>query len=284
MADRERIRPRGARTGSMGAPRPSYYGRAKSSSPSPFVKKPPKNRFLSRLVDGIVLLAVLLGLVYSLIVQPEPNLILSSTAYHAADTYRDRTADKLNALKNRNKLTFDEQEIVSSLRATFPEISNASIELPLFSQKPTIRVIVAEPKLYLSSQNKTYVISSEGVAVGQAAEFAGIKNMTKITDDSGFQIKQGARVLNSNEIGFINELLAQCKRAGVPVASLTLPARAEELDLRTADKSYYVKFYLGGNSLIQSGQFLAARHQFASTHQEPSDYLDVRIEGKIFYK
>jgi hypothetical protein len=63
-----------------------------------------------------------------------------------------------------------------------------------------------------------------------------------------------------------------------------LPPKAQELDLRASDQSYYVKFYLGGDAMIQTGQYLAARQKFAQTKQQPGEYLDVRVSGKIFYK
>jgi hypothetical protein len=70
----------------------------------------------------------------------------------------------------------------------------------------------------------------------------------------------------------------------VSVSSLTLPKTAQELDLRTKDRPYYVKFYLGGDALLQAGQFLATRRQFDTSNTQPAEYLDVRVEGKIFYK
>jgi hypothetical protein len=70
----------------------------------------------------------------------------------------------------------------------------------------------------------------------------------------------------------------------VSIKSLTLPKSVQELDLHTSDRTYFVKFYLGGDALQQTGQFLAARHQFDITNSQPAEYLDVRVAGKIFYK
>jgi len=90
--------------------------------------------------------------------------------------------------------------------------------------------------------------------------------------------------VSASSAKFINTVIAQSKRANVPIVSFVLPNTAQEVDLRTSDKPYYVKFYLGGDALIQTGQFLAARHQFDATNSQPSEYLDVRVAGKIFYR
>ncbi|MGH7156635.1 MAG: hypothetical protein ACREGG_00760, partial [Candidatus Saccharimonadales bacterium] len=87
-----------------------------------------------------------------------------------------------------------------------------------------------------------------------------------------------------DSVGFINTVIAECKHSKVPISSLVLPTTPQELDLHTADQPYYVKFYLGGDVLNEAGQFLAARNHFAQTKQSPSQYLDVRVQGKIFYK
>jgi hypothetical protein len=63
-----------------------------------------------------------------------------------------------------------------------------------------------------------------------------------------------------------------------------LPPSAQEIDLYTSDKSYLTKFYLGGDVLQQSGQFLAARNHFKEIGEDPATYLDVRVQGKIFSK
>jgi hypothetical protein len=90
--------------------------------------------------------------------------------------------------------------------------------------------------------------------------------------------------LSAIDIAFIKAILVHCAKTGIKVDSLTLPTIAQEVDLRTKDRPYFVKFYLGGDSATQIGQFLAARHNFDQTGSQPGEYLDVRVNGKIFYK
>ncbi len=111
-----------------------------------------------------------------------------------------------------------------------------------------------------------------------------IKNLVRLDDQSGFTTQVGKQVLSSQSVNFINNMLAQLQRAKIPVKSLILPKQAQELDLRTNDRPYYVKFYLSGDVLYETGQFLASRHYFDQNHKQPQRYLDVRLGGKIFYK
>jgi hypothetical protein len=270
----------------------NYYRSAQPPSKSPFQRgaKAKKRRFLSKMIDWLIVFIVLAGVIYSLILRPSPTLTLSSTAYRSAGTYRSAAVSALKSFKNRNKLTFDEKGLSVTLKSQFPEISNVSADLPLFGQVPSIQIEIAKPSLLLQGAEGTVaaaerlVIDSKGTVVGPASNFQSVKNLPLITDESGFEAGIGHSVLSLTDVHFILTVIAQAKQAKVPFSSLTLPKLAQEVDLRTADRNYFVKFYLGGDALTQSGQFLAARRHFDKTDKHPRQYLDVRVSGKIYYK
>lgn len=266
--------------------RANYYRSSNQGKKSPFAKKPPRKpgRFVSRLFNLLIISVIILCLGYSLVIRPQPRVIASSYPYRTAQVYEEAAQRKLSAIKNRTKLTFDEKSLVNDLQKQFPEISSVSVELPLFGQKPTLRLAIAAPSFTLMSKGSNYVISSDGIAIDSVQRFPSIKGLPALNDQSGFTFKVGQQVLSASEIDFVEQVLSQSLRAGVPVQSLTLPSKIQELDLRTKDRGYYVKFYLGGNAELQTGQFLAARDKFSREHIEPAEYLDVRVSGRIFYK
>jgi hypothetical protein len=268
----------------------TYYRSAKgsSASSSPFEGKRRSQsglrKLLAKALDSVVILGAIFLLCYSLIVKSDPNFSLNSTAYHSNATYKEAVIKELKNIKNRSKITFDEVGIVSSLQKQFPEISTAHIELPIFNQTPKISLNISQPSFLFNASGSSYVIDSDGATVGQANDFPAVKNLPVIEDQTGFVAEKGKRIMSADSVSFINTVLMQCKHFKIPVTSLTLPALAQELDLRTSDKPYFVKFYLGGDSLQQTGQFLSTRKQLEATHKEPTQYLDVRVAGKVFYK
>ena len=266
-----------------------YRTGGRSSKTSPFEKKPvvPASRFhktLVRLADLAVIAVILFCLIYSLIVRPNAEVLLSDKSYRAESVYSTAASRLFREFKNRNKVTLDGQSIVKSLRKQFPEIASASVELPLFAEIPRLHLNISSPSIFLHSGNSTYVIDAAGVAVAKTSGLPNIKNLPNVIDQTGFETTVGKQVLSAQAVSFINDIVAQCKHASVSIQSMTLPARAQELDLRTADENYYIKFFLGSDPTQQIGQFLAARHQFASGGDQPSEYLDVRVVGKIFFK
>lgn len=270
------------------APAPTYYrSESKSEASSPFSKKTPKRRvskYLIGVLDIMVAAAVILAVVYSLMIRPQPDIIAGNSTFHSRQQYQAAAAGQLKHFSNRNKITFDEQSLEKALQKQFPEIISVQTELPLFSERPTIRLKIASAKFFLNSRGSRYIIDSSGRAAALAGDLPQIKGLAVIDDKSGFQTSVGRQVLSANAVDFINTVAAESHQSQIQIASMVLPAVPEELDLRTNDQPYFVKFYLGGDPLAQTGQFLAARRHFADTHQAPAQYLDVRVPGKIFYK
>lgn len=269
--------------GKKRAPATNHY-RQRERTASPFQKKAtPKAGRLSRLVDLCLIAVVGFCLVYTLAVRGQPKVVSNTFIYHPKNVYVESATREFSALRDRTKITFDEAGAAVSLKKEFPEISTLRIELPIFGERPVLHLLVAVPELILSSSGQSYVISSDGVAVGLSSDFKQISNLPTISDQSGFKTATGLKVLGSSEISLVNQLIDACKASKIPIAQLTLPPRAKEIDLQTKDKPYIVKFNLDGDPKIQIGQFLAARHQFANGG-DPASYLDVRVAGKIFYK
>lgn len=254
---------------------------------SPFSKKVSSakaKRFAAKSLNVLIIFVILACLVYSLVLNQQPKIIASSSSYHSTSTYQSAAAKQFAPLKNHTKLTVDEQAIVQNIKKQFPEVTVASVGLPLLGQKPTVRLNISAPSFSLNVGSQRYIVDKAGVAVDLATKLPLLKNLPVVDDQSGFNVRVGNQVLSTSSVAFITQLVAQSKLSKVPISSITLPPLAQELDVRTSDKPYYTKFYLGGDPSIQIGQFLAARHQFDATHQDPADYLDVRVSGKIYFK
>ena len=271
----------------MSKSRFNYYSSGTGSGkPSPFAKTTPNKKpsWRSRFFDWLLFIAIVVCLTYSLLIHGPAKVASFSWPYRPAAVYQAAATKSLSGFKDKTKLSFDENGLSKSMTAQFPEIADIVVELPLVSQQPIVHLAISPPQFMLSSNSKTYILDADGVVVGTAANFSQIKNLPSLSDQSGLSVQPGQRLLSSDEVGFINQVLAGAKRAKVNVASAILPARGQELDIKTSDQPYTVKFYLGGNATQQVGQFLAARHRFASSKDQPKEYLDVRINGKIYYK
>ena len=263
-----------------------YRAKNQESSASPFKRKPSKTnhrKWLFGVADILLVGLLLVGLIYSLLLRPQPRVETNNISYHTAAEYKMGIQPFFQSVKDSNKISFDESAVVKAIQTKFPEVQSARIELPFFSQEPTAWLYVSAPAFKLVSGGKTYIVDSQGIVVAEAASLPKM-TLISLNDQSGYTAQIGKPVLSSASVAFINTVIAQSKKAQVPIAQISLPPLAQEMDLQTKDQPYYIKFYLGGDALSQTGQFLAARQKFSKGQSPPSQYLDVRVSGKIFYK
>ena len=91
--------------------------------------------------------------------------------------------------------------------------------------------------------------------------------------------------MSSTDISFIKTVIAQLAAKQVIVSGLTLPVASREIDANIAGVGYIVKFNLqDGKALQQAGTFLATKGRLDSQSITPSQYIDVRVPGRAYYK
>lgn len=207
----------------------------------------------------------------------------STKTYQAAATRLFRSS-----ILNGNKLTVDTQKITFEMKRQFPELSDVSIALPIMSHRPVVYVSPTAPAIILSTSNVSYVLDTNGRALiddSKVADPAKLQVPT-VTDQSGQPVKLGEVVLSGDTVQFIRTVLAQLQAKSIGVDSLTLPANAAyELDVKPKGVGYFVKFNLHSNNpLQQAGTYLAVRARLDQQNIRPDSYIDVRLDGRAYYK
>lgn len=269
--------------------KPTYYSGSKQEPKSNQVRADEIQRRslkskIRHLVNYFGLLLLGIALIFCTLLKPDAKVVVSDNSYHPSSQYESAIKKALGGLRNHSKITLDRTGISNSLRKQFPELDAVHIGVPLVSQILTVHLDVAAPTFNFASGNNLLIVGANGVVVSQSAQLNLAAKLPTLIDQSGFEAVPGKQVLGTNSIDFINTLIAQAGRAKVEINSLTLPAAPQELDLRTAGSSYFVKFDLNGDVLTQIGQYLAAKHKFDTEGNQPQQYLDVRVTGRVYYK
>ncbi len=252
-------------------------------------------RFLLQRFGLIVLLIALVVSSFNVLSLSSSARIVSLTSGGSSDMFLhdkkvyQQAADKLLAgsVWNRNKITVNADGISRQMLKQFPELSSASVTLPLISKRPTVYVQTAQPALILVAKNGSFVIDTGGKALVNAANLPDMTRRTLpiVTDQSGLKATLNRQVLSSGDIGFIRTVIEQLAASHVTVSALVLPAGASELDVHIDGQPYTVKFNLeSGDARQQAGTFLATQAKLQSQHVAPSHYVDVRVDGRAYYK
>ncbi|MGH7141917.1 MAG: hypothetical protein ACREF5_00325 [Candidatus Saccharimonadales bacterium] len=239
----------------------------------------------------ILILVVIVSLINVLLVAPRPKIVLINPNQvgflHSTSVY-EQAAQKLlsGSLSNDNKITINTASISSSLQKQFPELTTIIIKLPLVGQQPAIYLGHATALLALFTATNIYVVDSGGRVLGNTdAANINTLHLIEIQDNNVSNLKVGQLILSANTISFIQTVIFQVQQKNLVISHLVLPAGESELDMFATGQSYYVKFNLNNNDPTeQVGTFIAVRHNLQERGITPSQYIDVRVDGRAYYK
>lgn len=229
-----------------------------------------------------------------LILSPSVKIVTltsSSNDYFLRDTKTYQTAaSKLfrASFLNGNKVTVDTQKIAAQMKQQFPELTDVSIAVPIMSHRPVMYITPTAPSLILATTDGSYILDNDGRALISSTQVADLAklDLPTVTDQTGQAVKLGQVALAGDTVTFVQTILAQLQAKSIAVDSVTLPsATAFELDVKPKGTGYFIKFNLHSNDPLQQvGTYLAVRERLGQQHITPGAYVDVRLDGRAYYK
>ena len=245
-----------------------------------------------RLGLGVLLLTSLICLGYISTLSTQPRIVVADASAGPGSKntaqYETAAAEILSSsVFNQNKITISTTALAQRLAARFPELATVSVSLPLLTHRPVITITNNQPVLLLATADGSYALDSNGTALLTGAALSAVSDLhlPLITDESTVKAVVRQQALTADNVHFILTVVAQLKARHLAVDSLTLPAAASELDIRLAGQPYYVKFNLASNSSLQQlGTLLAVYDRLHDQQITPGQYIDVRVDGRAYYK
>jgi hypothetical protein len=131
-----------------------------------------------------------------------------------------------------------------------------------------------------------FVIDSRGralIATSQVPQISKL-NLPVVADQSGLDVSLGKLALPSRTVAYITEVVGQLNAQHITVTSITIPAGTSALEVRIQGAKYLIKFNLHGDARAEAGTYLAVIAQLNREHKVPAAYIDVRVDGRAYYK
>jgi hypothetical protein len=227
----------------------------------------------------------LLLLIFCTTLSTSPSVTFSNgtAVYRPASVYEQRAHELLSAsLGSRSKFTINTTGTEEKLLKEFPELAAVHISLPIIGRRPNIIVVPRTPALILTTASKALVLDAAGRAVTDAAHLSpAVKaSLPTVEDANKLELAIGEQAVTSDTVMFIQQVVAQFKAKQITIDRISLPAIANELDIRLKDTKYFIKCDVAGNARQQIGAYLAVKESGVT----PAEYIDVRVEEKVFYK
>ncbi len=245
---------------------------------------------------GLIILAVAIfaSLVSILYLSSSSEVILQHDASKdpVYSTYKASvaaTATKLlsSSILNANKITVNTKKIQSTLESDYPMYSSVTITLPLIDHHMVIYLRPAQPAIVLTDTNGQYLLNQAGIVMELSSK-TGSFNYLKLPEVSysiGEHFNIGQQELTTQEVQFIQTVEFELAARNNKVVNMNLPQGSAELNVYVSGKPYYIKFNLQNNDpRRQAGSYLATEHYLQTQNVTPSQYIDVRTDGRVFYK
>jgi len=246
----------------------------------------------SRTILGIIIVLLLLA---NLLLSNQVRIVVvdsempgSKVFLRDQATYTHAIQDALSdSILNGNKVTINTEAVAQKMRRQFPELAAVTITLPLVGRQPVVYMQPATPKLILTTTaGSSFVLDSTGRALLTGNQIAALSSMhlPVVNDQSGLEVDVQSTVLPGSTVDFITEVIAQLKAKKLEITSLVLPAGTSEVHLKTTGAGYVTKFNLQGSAREEAGSFLATKQYLESQHKTPAEYIDVRVENRVYYR
>lgn len=266
-------------------------GRGSSTLSDPKVKSATSKIKRTYILIGAVGLLVLFIVTFSVSTNAKIIIVQPSGFHyqpHTLSQYQSAASKAIgSSIYNRLKFTISSNDIASQLKKVFPEISHAAVSVSLIGATPKVYIQLAKPTLQYTNLSGSYTLNDHGIVISDSSIIPSseVSALPSVISTSSASLSDGERVLSTGNVLFIQTVKMALSEKKVAISKMNLVPMAEELDVYPTGVSYYVKFNLHEtNALQQVGTYLAAATTLKRQGITPHQYIDVRVDGKAYYK
>lgn len=151
-----------------------------------------------------------------------------------------------------------------------------------FPHTLVITVVERQPVLFWQTGNDKFVLDTGGLIVATASSTA--LKLPVVVDTSNLPAKVGDRAVAPGFITFTTDVIAKlAPQTGLSVVELSVADTTNDLQVQT-NAHYMLKFDTTRSVDDQINDLVAVLAKLKADKKTPSEYIDLRIPGRVFYK
>ena len=231
-----------------------------------------------------VILAIFISLISIFLFQfiSKVSVVSNESKSQNLSKYEKSVEEYLNINPSERILSnLNKNALLESLQKDYPEVLSisdikfnglTSYKIYLDFRKPVASWLV---------DGKEFFVDSEGVSFN-------VNNFEKpslnIIDDSGAIVSNGKNVASSSFFSFIGKLVSAANKQGLEISKIRIPPLSlRQVEVSVKGVSYFARMSTADSAEGQIINFKKAIEYFI-THKISLNYIDLRIEGKGYYK
>lgn len=190
---------------------------------------------------------------------------------------------------NKTKFSFNSLAFENKVRETLPEVVKATAVVPIAGTRLQVGLEISEPLMRVQLSNlRQGVIGDNGLLLYESNS---TDILSKFSELPLLQIEPtvtssaGSQLLTSVETELLSLLIAEFDGTGTyrhTLDAITYNIEKREFRVDFNSASYFAKLTSERDPRLQVGALLASLTDLAEKGQLPSQYIDVRVDGRIF--
>lgn len=212
-----------------------------------------------------------------------PNILRTNKEYEQG------VKDVLSkSIWSRSKFSVNTEELATQIKQQFTELGEVSITMQLLGRRPIIQITPASPALIVGNQTAgPYVVGEDGRVLMLLSDLPDNQgqDLIRVEDVINSDFEMGKLALPKSTVDFLNKTKYYLNQKNIQIKSVRLPAVANELHLELKDAPYVIKFNLQDDPMEQVGRYVTLmEHIQSQSKPAPTEYVDVRVEDRVYYK
>lgn len=212
----------------------------------------------------------------------DPALIREATTALLSGKY-------LNLIEKNNIIFADPEKTANMLRDKFKRIETVQVEKK-FPETLVIRITERKSMLILCSQGQCYIVDGNGVAYARA-DFASAdlqeNELLVLNDDGGREIKLSEKVLEPEYIRYLSDIKDGLKNdLGLEIDKNYHTPQLVSGDIRVVTSEGWGIYFSDDVPISKELEMLkiVLEEKIEKNKRSELEYVDLRIDNKIFYK
>ncbi len=186
----------------------------------------------------------------------------------------------LSRLFGKNWLFLSTETLKNNLQKTFSG-QEAIIVTKSFPNKLTIKTDEQKTAIVWKTGSQRYVISVNGRAMSEIQPHSSL-DMPTVVDTNNIPIAVGSRVASREFIEFVTKINTYIKDSNLGPEQISIAETTGEIAVKT-NAGYFIRFNTAAEPDSQIRALKATLELLGSQNKKPTQYIDMRIEGKAFY-
>ena len=204
-----------------------------------------------------------------------PNNTLSQSLSKEVNNYLN------SRLLAKNWLFLNQQDLKGYLQKTFTGQETITVSKK-FPNHLSVITDEQKPGLVWKTGSRSYILSTSGRVIAEQQKTDN-SALPQVIDSTNLPVEVGSRVAARDFVNFITKVQDFMKSNKLSIEKIYVLDTTSEVYVKTQN-GYDIKFSTNQNPDAATRALKATLDLLAQQNKKPASYIDLRVEGRAFYK